>query len=507
MRDESPPQPAPVDVCAVCGARLAADQRYCLDCGARTRLVSSPSFEEELAPEIGAAHTPNPASGRRLPSPRTAASLTLLVLGFGIVVGAAASPGGDSLAAGGPPVTVAVAPGAPPAPTRAQPDFDAPAEPATVAEPNDEPAAAMRPAGSNQMRSPDETPAASHPPIKHVFLIVLADHGFYEAFGPQSQAPYLARDLRDQGTLLTRYYAVAHDALANGVALVSGQGPNPDTQANCPRYVNLAPAKIDRQGQERGAGCVYSTGTLTLADQLVANGLEWRAYVQGIAAGAPGTPQACRHPADGGSDAGQAWPGDHYAFWRNPFVFFHTVVDSDECAARDVDLAALETDLKAEDTTPAFSYVVPDLCSDGREAPCAEGRQGGLAAADGFLKEWVPKIMASPAYLDDGLLIITFDQAPASGREPDSRACCHRPEPPNVEDAGGPLAHGPGGGRVGALLLSRYVKPGAPVGVPYDHYSLLRSIEDLFGLEPLGYAGAPGVKPFDQRVYGAWSTS
>jgi len=100
--------------------------------------------------------------------------------------------------------------------------------------------------------------------------------------------------------------------------------------------------------------------------------------------------------------------------------------------------------------------------------------------------------------------VITFDQAPSTGPAADSRACCHRPEPPNVQDAGGPISPGPGGGRVGALVLSRFVTPGASVGVPLDHYSLLRSIDDLFDLRPLGFAGAKGVKGFDRRVYSAW---
>jgi hypothetical protein len=61
--------------------------------------------------------------------------------------------------------------------------------------------------------------------------------------------------------------------------------------------------------------------------------------------------------------------------------------------------------------------------------------------------------------------------------------------------------NGPGGGRVGALLLSRYVTPGATNATPYDHYSLLCSIEELFGLAKLGYAGAPGVRCFGADVY------
>jgi hypothetical protein len=62
----------------------------------------------------------------------------------------------------------------------------------------------------------------------------------------------------------------------------------------------------------------------------------------------------------------------------------------------------------------------------------------------------------------------------------------------------------PGGGKVGLLLVSRYVKPGSlNVLGTYNHFSLLRSIEDLFGLEHLGYAADPALSAFDNVVYNA----
>ncbi len=62
-----------------------------------------------------------------------------------------------------------------------------------------------------------------------------------------------------------------------------------------------------------------------------------------------------------------------------------------------------------------------------------------------------------------------------------------------------------GGGRVGALLLSPYVQAGGTIGAPYDQFALLRSIEDLFGLDPLGYAKDTRLKPFGRKVYAAWT--
>ena len=61
--------------------------------------------------------------------------------------------------------------------------------------------------------------------------------------------------------------------------------------------------------------------------------------------------------------------------------------------------------------------------------------------------------------------------------------------------------NGPGGGRVGAVLLSPFIKPGTVSTVNYNHYSMLRSFEDLFGLSHLGDASMPQVKSFGPDVY------
>jgi len=76
--------------------------------------------------------------------------------------------------------------------------------------------------------------------------------------------------------------------------------------------------------------------------------------------------------------------------------------------------------------------------------------------------------------------------------------CCNETQAPNVEQAG---LTGPGGGRVGALLLSPYIKAASTSSTPYNHYALLCSIENLFGLQKLGYAGMSGLQCFDSTVY------
>src|SRR5205085_9780355 len=71
---------------------------------------------------------------------------------------------------------------------------------------------------------------------------------------------------------------------------------------------------------------------------------------------------------------------------------------------------------------------------------------------------------------------------------------------PNTPNNGGPDP-GAGGGQVGAVLLSRYIKPGTQTKQEYNHYSMLRSVEDVFGLAHLGYAGVDGLRPFGSDIF------
>ena len=372
---------------------------------------------------------------------------------------------------------------------------------------------------------------AKLPPIKHVFLIVLADQPYASVFGPAG-APYLAKDLERRGELLVRYYAVAHDELANGIALLSGQGPTPQTEVNCPTYADLAPATGGADGQTLGQGCVYPASTGTLAGQLLDKHLTWKAYVEGMGEGAssPASPTTCAHPQAGAADptisptppatpttvgplasrvptAYQAMAGMAYATFRNPFVYFDSVIDGAACAADDVGLDQLTPDLSQPRRTPSFSYIVPSLCDDGSPTPCAPGRPAGLPAAEGFLRRVVPRILASKAYKQGGLLVITVDQAPSTGVDADSSSCCGQPRFPALVPAptlpGGGSLPPTGGGQVGALLLSPYVKPGAIDQEAFNHFSLLRTIENIFKLSHLGYAAASGVGSFGASMFSA----
>ncbi len=460
-----------------------------------------------------------------MPTPPAMAVAVLAMLGFGVMLGSAtsqiaqsagvhsiilevASPapapveepvvesGGEEAA------EVAAAPSSVPA--------EVPALPAPVPVPEETPEEAAPPT------LPPEIPEAETlPPVKHVFLIVLGENGYEDSFGAMSTVPYLGKTLAEKGELLSNYYAVTQGQLANEIALVSGQGPTPETATNCPTYADLLPGTLSAEGQVEGSGCVYPATTPTLPAQLLEKKLRWKAYVEDIGNGVgAGQAATCRHPALGSSDPSQApIAGDSYVTWRNPFVYFHGLIDKPECATADVGLEQLPLDLKNAAKTPTLSYIVPSACNSGGEVVCPEGVSSGPLAVEEFLKRVVPAIEASPAYKEGGLIAITSAQAPQAGDKLDSSSCCIAPKYPNLPEpapeataATGPVKASGGGGRVGLLLISPFVDAGTVNETGYyNHYSLLRSIEELFELEPLGYAAEIALTGFDGSVYNAES--
>jgi hypothetical protein len=318
--------------------------------------------------------------------------------------------------------------------------------------------------------TPVEQPATQKPKpkpskIKHVFVIALAGRGYEAAFGPASTAPYLATELRPRGALLANYRSLGRADLPDYVAMIGGQPPNDDTRAGCPTYTDIPLSSTpSKSGEVTGTGCVFPNTVTTIADQLSASRRSWRAYAEDLEKGPLGK-KTCRRPDSGAlDDTVKARLGDGYATRHNPFVYFHSLLDLGDCDAVDGPLTELEADLASAKDTPNLSFIAPNLCNDGTESPCVDGKPGGLPAADAFLATWVPKILASPAYKADGLLIVTFAGNLA-------------PEPAGDEPAVN-----------GALLVSRFAEAGSTVGAEYDPYSLLRSLQDLFALEPLARA-------------------
>ncbi|MGE5408819.1 MAG: alkaline phosphatase family protein, partial [Syntrophothermus sp.] len=368
-----------------------------------------------------------------------------------------------------------------PSPDRSQPSSPAPASssvtPAPVSEPGPQPE--PQPEPEPEQATPEE-PAPELGPVKHVFVVSVASPGYEAAFGTASQMPYLSGTLRPQGVLLTNFMLLSQAALPNSLAAISGQPPNPATDQECPTYDEFpATARVSRKGVVAGSGCVYPVTTLSLADQLGSARLSWRAYMEGMIDEA-GRPANCVHPEPG---AAETPPPGGYSSKLNPFAYFHSLLDLGDCAANDVPLSSLEKDLRRVETTASYTYVAPTPCNAGFAGTCAPGAAEGPAAADAFLAQWVPKVLSSPAYKQDGLLIVTFGGlSPPAGAGASGEA----PAPVSL--------------RTGTLLVSNFLSPGATDGAAYDPYSLLRSSEEIFGLPTLAEAGRAKVRTFSPAL-------
>jgi hypothetical protein len=349
--------------------------------------------------------------------------------------------------------------------------------------------------------------------IRHVFVIVLENESYETTFGAPQDDPYLGSNLVHRGALLENFYAIGHDSLDNYVAVISGQPPTTDTQGDCQEYVNIS-GPLGPGGIETGDGCVYPPDVPTLATELTSAGFTWKGYMQDMGNIPSREAAACGHPViDEPDNTEDAVPGDGYATRHDPFMYFHSIINSKTyCESHVVALGfptgqmpasalpgetGLATDLRSVATTPNFSYITPNLCDDGHDWPCKNQQSGQSAYADydSFLESWVPLITGSPAFKENGMLIVTFDEA-ETGPDADSSCCGERPGPA----AAIPGVNGPGGGIIGAVVLSPFVKPGTVSTVDYNDFSLLATLEEMFGVPRLAEA-ATASSVFGRDVF------
>jgi hypothetical protein len=301
--------------------------------------------------------------------------------------------------------------------------------------------------------------------IKHVWLIILENKSYDATFTGLNNNTYLWQTLPSQGVLLSNYYGTGHFSLDNYISLVSGQATQPDTQADCAEYTSFSGSvdltgslstnpdygqMVSAAGPNAAAGsngCVYPAGVQTLFNQLDTNHVSWKAYAQDLGnadASGPthdagiqycGAPYAA--PAATGTttqpNPGSANATDQYVPKHFPLPWFESILQSGDCNPQHVanlfdPTNGLYHDLQSDATTPAFSWISPNNCSDGHDAVCHGNNlsggwlnpttpnptpanyTGGLYSADLFLEHVIPQIEASPAFRDGGLIDITFDE-------------------------------------------------------------------------------------------------
>jgi hypothetical protein len=258
---------------------------------------------------------------------------------------------------------------------------------------------------------------------------------------PASLPPHLVlvvEENHDLGQIIgSRSAPFINQLAANGTLLTNYQAI---THPSLPNYLALTAGSTLRIHRDCQACQLAATN---LVDQLETAGISWKAYYQGLPA--PGSPVA---------RAGV------YTKNVDPFLHFRDVSSAPARTRRVVPLSQLRTDL-ANGRLPRFVVIAPDLRHD--------MHSGTVASGDAFLGRLYGELDAAPGLRGRFRLVVTFDE----GRR-------HRG-----------LARVPGGGRVATIVVGSGVPVGMRDATPYNHYALLRSIEQLFGLPALRHATDP----------------
>src|SRR4051794_40227341 len=254
--------------------------------------------------------------------------------------------------------------------------------------------------------------AGSLPSFSHIFVVVLENKEINRVLGSR-QAPYL-NQLAASYAVATRSYGVTHPSLPNYLAMFAG----------------------DTFGVKENCLDCYQSAS-NLAGQVEASGRSWRAYFESM-------PSPCY--------VGNS-PDGLYAQKHNPFVYFDAIRNDPARCGRIVPLDRLNGDLGSGDVANLV-WIGPNMRSSTHDASIAEG--------DAWLAAHLPDILESPAFQDDGLLIVTYDEGDSE------RGCCGQRR---------------GGGNILTVLASPLSKRGFVSDTPYNHYSLLRTIEDAWGLD------------------------
>jgi phospholipase C len=279
------------------------------------------------------------------------------------------------------------------------------------------------------------SPGGSIPAFSHIFTIVMENRSYDQIIGNNS-APYM-NSLATQYALAANYYGVIHPSLPNYIALTAG-----DTftiTKNC-------------------TDCFIDTPNIV--DQLETAGKSWKAYIESM-------PSPCFV-----GDAGSLYRQKH-----NPFIYFDSIRNNPARCAKIVPFEQFDADLQSG-ALPQYVWITPNMCNSMHDCSVKTG--------DDWLKLWVDKILASPAWQQNGVLFVTFDE----GRPSDDTGCCEYAV----------------GGHIVTLVISPLAKPAFQSQVAYDHYSLLRTIEEAWSMPLLNKANcacSPAMADFFTPAAGA----
>jgi hypothetical protein len=312
------------------------------------------------------------------------------------------------------------------------------------------------------------------PHYQHIVEIMMENTSYATIIG-NTNAPQI-NALADTYGLATNYFGVTHPSEPNYVANMGGSyfGIQDDNQFYC------TPALATTDPQCAGTTVDHTVTAQSLADQLTAAGMTWKGYFQSLPP-IPSTGVIMTGPNANGPYTFK-WPSNSvalYASKHNPFVNF---TGTQGALANMVPDAQLAADL-ASRNLPNFSLVVPDQCHDMHGTGGCAATNGLISAGDTYVGNIVREIMASKSWRQGrDAIVVTWDEDDFSDVGKPGTGCC---------------GADPGGGHVVTIVITNKGEHPITDSTPYNHYSLLRSYEDAFGLPCLANAcdTTAGVKP------------
>ncbi len=281
-------------------------------------------------------------------------------------------------------------------------------------------------------RDRSESNNSGVPRYQHIFEIVMENHSAQQILG-NANAPQI-NALANQYGLATQSYGVTHPSEPNYVALIAGS------------YFGI---QDDNAYDQTTNGVNHTIDQPTLAQQLEGAGLTWKDYQQTM-------------PVAGfkGYDFGNGL----YKSKHNPFLNFTSMQNDPTELAKMVPDTQLFVDL-ATNKVPNFSFIVPDQCHDMHGiSECSDGTQL-IQMGDNYVGSVVTAIMASQSWKNgNNAIVVTWDE---DDFQPSNLGCC---------DAN------PGGGGIATIVITNHGPRHLQDSTPYNHYSLLQTVEDAFGL-------------------------
>ena len=264
------------------------------------------------------------------------------------------------------------------------------------------------PAAPASSAGPCGSRTAAPSKITHVLVIVEENTSYSTAL----KLPYI-HTLSSSCGLATNYHGVTHPSLGNYLAMTSGSIPRKVRGTDCSPSPGCRSNGRSMFGQTHG---------------------RWRVWAESM-------PGPCSHTTSG-----------LYAVRHTAAPYYYRLRRS--CRLHQVGLTAPRHGLAralSAGRLPRFGLIVPNLVND--------MHNGCHSCGDNWLRTWVPRIVASPAYQNGSTaLLITWDEAYGTGNH------------------------------VALMAVSPYTKPGSRANGPYAHYALLRAMEDILHLRHLGSA-------------------